>query len=166
MALETIRESKAEFALGPGRRKLRLMQPYSLFSPLPHLTLLQLLLWPWIYAQAMRLKRSIRARYGRGVPYRWVITDCCQVILIDAPFLPFDTGGAQAALHLRTEVRARSQIAPASPRLVRAQSAFAIQTLGARLAASADADAVIDHISNPVFVQTGEALCNHRIDSS
>lgn len=44
---------------------------YALATPLPGLSLLQRLLWPLIYMQLVTLRDSLRAQYGRGVPY-WI----------------------------------------------------------------------------------------------
>lgn len=49
------------------------LRMYSRFDPLANLTWLQWLLWPLIFARLMALKLSIRARYGRGVPYHYHI---------------------------------------------------------------------------------------------
>ena len=58
---------------------------YSLRKPLEGLTFLQLLLWPLIFAQLVALKRRVRAKYGRGVPYRLTISPFGAVRLARMP---------------------------------------------------------------------------------
>ena len=99
------------------------MLTYSLFSPIAGLTLLQLLLWPWIYAQAIQLKRWVRATYGPGVPYYWRVTPFGRVYLYDAPFLTYDRYISHVPIHFVTEANRKRNSAPSTPRFLLAQRA-------------------------------------------
>jgi hypothetical protein len=67
---------------------------YSLRTPLEGLSFLQRLLWPLIYAQLWTLKLWVREHYGRGVPYRIVISPFGVVRLVR---LPMDATWSYAA---------------------------------------------------------------------
>jgi hypothetical protein len=54
---------------------------FSLRRPPPGLTLIHQLLWPLIFAQLIALKARVRAQYGRGVPYGYLISPWGRVTL-------------------------------------------------------------------------------------
>ncbi|MCA8891781.1 MAG: hypothetical protein KDA56_08165 [Hyphomonas sp.] len=60
----------------------------SLFHPPawfpPQLTFL----WPLIWVQVLMLRAQIRAAYGRGVVYRWSVTDNLRVYLVSIEWMP------------------------------------------------------------------------------
>ena len=60
----------------------------SLFHPPawfpPQLTFL----WPLIWVQVLMLRAQIRAAYGRGVVYRWSVTDNLRVYLVRIEWMP------------------------------------------------------------------------------
>ena len=60
----------------------------SLFHPPawfpPQLTFL----WPIIWVQVLMLRAQIRAAYGRGVVYRWSVTDNLRVYLVRIEWMP------------------------------------------------------------------------------
>lgn len=59
--------------------------PYSLRHPPRGLLPLQVLLWPWIWAQLVALKLWVRKHYGRGVPYRFEVSRFGRVRLVSLP---------------------------------------------------------------------------------
>ena len=45
-------------------------------------------LWPLIWVQVLMLRAQIRAAYGRGVVYRWSVTDNLRVYLVSIEWMP------------------------------------------------------------------------------
>ena len=45
-------------------------------------------LWPIIWVQVLMLRAQIRAAYGRGVVYRWSVTDNLRVYLVSIEWMP------------------------------------------------------------------------------
>jgi hypothetical protein len=45
-------------------------------------------LWPLIWVQVLMLRAQIRAAYGRGVKYRWSVTDNLRVSLVSIDWIP------------------------------------------------------------------------------
>jgi len=45
-------------------------------------------LWPIIWVQVLMLRAQIRAAYGRGVVYRWSVTDNLRVYLVRIEWMP------------------------------------------------------------------------------
>jgi hypothetical protein len=45
-------------------------------------------LWPLIWVQVLMLRAQIRAAYGRGVVYRWSVTDNLRVYLVRIEWMP------------------------------------------------------------------------------
>jgi hypothetical protein len=45
-------------------------------------------LWPIIWVQVLMLRAQIRAAYGRGVVYRWSLTDNLRVYLVSIEWMP------------------------------------------------------------------------------
>ncbi|MEO1965161.1 hypothetical protein [Hyphomonas sp.] len=54
-------------------------------------------LWPIIWVQVLMLRAQIRAAYGRGVVYRWSVTDNLRVYLVSIEWMP---GQEKARTHL------------------------------------------------------------------
>ncbi|WP_375209728.1 hypothetical protein [Hyphomonas jannaschiana] len=54
-------------------------------------------LWPLIWVQVLMLRAQIRAAYGRGVVYRWSVTDNLRVYLVSIEWMP---GQKKARTHL------------------------------------------------------------------
>ncbi|WP_375208603.1 hypothetical protein [Hyphomonas jannaschiana] len=54
----------------------------SLFHPPSHFPPQLAFLWPIIWVQVLMLRAQIRAAYGRGVVYRWSVTDNLRVYLV------------------------------------------------------------------------------------
>ncbi|MEO1966016.1 hypothetical protein [Hyphomonas sp.] len=54
-------------------------------------------LWPIIWVQVLMLRAQIRAAYGRGVVYRWSVTDNLRVYLVSIEWMP---GQKKARTHL------------------------------------------------------------------
>jgi hypothetical protein len=141
---------------------------YSLLRPIAGLTWLQLLLWPWIYVQAMQLKRRIRARYGRGVPYRWRVTPLGRVYLTEAPFLPHKTGTARAALTVAFVSHPKTTLAPArAVSLALAQGHHGAQALGLALAEALQAfNHTRERIAEFIHARVLRVMPSPRLDSS
>ncbi|KCZ83933.1 hypothetical protein [Hyphomonas jannaschiana] len=55
-------------------------------------------LWPIIWVQVLMLRAQIRAAYGRGVVYRWSVTDNLRVYLVSIEWMP---GQKKARTHLQ-----------------------------------------------------------------
>ncbi|MCA8892124.1 MAG: hypothetical protein KDA56_09965 [Hyphomonas sp.] len=45
-------------------------------------------LWPIIWVQVLMLRAQIRAAYGRGVVYRWSVTDNLRVYVVSIEWMP------------------------------------------------------------------------------
>ncbi|WP_375209454.1 hypothetical protein, partial [Hyphomonas jannaschiana] len=45
-------------------------------------------LWPIIWVQVLMLRAQIRTAYGRGVVYRWSVTDNLRVYLVSIEWMP------------------------------------------------------------------------------
>ncbi len=45
-------------------------------------------LWPLTWVQVLMLRAQIRAAYGRGVVYRWSVTDNLRVYLVSIEWMP------------------------------------------------------------------------------
>ncbi len=45
-------------------------------------------LWPLIWVQVLMLRAQIRVAYGRGVVYRWSVTDNLRVYLVRIEWMP------------------------------------------------------------------------------
>ena len=67
----------------------------SLFHPPPQIPPQLAFLWPLIWVQVLMLRAQIRAAYGRGVVYRWSVTDNLRVYLVSIEWM------------LRAEIRTR-----------------------------------------------------------
>ncbi|WP_375209293.1 hypothetical protein, partial [Hyphomonas jannaschiana] len=60
----------------------------SLFHPPSHFPPQLAFLWPIIWVQVLMLRAQIRAAYGRGVVYRWSVTDNLRVYLVSIEWMP------------------------------------------------------------------------------
>ena len=60
----------------------------SLFHPPPQIPPQLAFLWPLIWVQVLMLRAQIRAAYGRGVVYRWSVTDNLRVYLVSIEWMP------------------------------------------------------------------------------
>ncbi|KCZ91436.1 hypothetical protein [Hyphomonas jannaschiana] len=60
----------------------------SLFHPPSHFPPKLAFLWPIIWVQVLMLRAQIRAAYGRGVVYRWSVTDNLRVYLVSIEWMP------------------------------------------------------------------------------
>ena len=60
----------------------------SLFHPPPGFPPQLAFLWPLIWVQVLMLRAQIRAAYGRGVVYRWSVTDNLRVYLVSIEWMP------------------------------------------------------------------------------
>ncbi len=60
----------------------------SLFHPPSHFPPQLSFLWPIIWVQVLMLRAQIRAAYGRGVVYRWSVTDNLRVYLVSIEWMP------------------------------------------------------------------------------
>ena len=60
----------------------------SLFHPPVWFPLQLAFLWPIIWVQVLMLRAQIRAAYGRGVVYRWSVTDRLGVYLVSIEWMP------------------------------------------------------------------------------
>ena len=60
----------------------------SLFHPPPQIPPQLAFLWPIIWVQVLMLRAQIRAAYGRGVVYRWSVTDNLRVYLVSIEWMP------------------------------------------------------------------------------
>jgi hypothetical protein len=84
----------SRFVGGPNLRRMT----WTLRRPAPGLTLLQQLLWPLIFAQLVALKSWVRAQYGRGVHYGYVISPWGRVRLIYVGIRGFTTYSAAGSI--------------------------------------------------------------------
>jgi hypothetical protein len=123
------------------------MPPHALLSPLQGFTLLQLLLWPWIYARTQATQASAYMTGGFSIACRWHVTPLGHVFIYDAPFVfcgadgaPLETG-SHAYLRLahmlnRVDAQVRRAISAARCALTRARRFVPIaQTAHARTCA-------------------------------
>ena len=60
----------------------------SLFRLPPQIPPQLAFLWPIIWVQVLMLRAQIRAAYGRGVVYRWSVTDNLRVYLVSIEWIP------------------------------------------------------------------------------
>jgi hypothetical protein len=60
----------------------------SLFNPPSHFPPQLAFLWPIIWVQVLMLRAQIRAAHGRGVVYRWSVTDNLRVYLVSIEWMP------------------------------------------------------------------------------
>jgi hypothetical protein len=74
------------------------MPSHALLSPIQGFALLQLLLWPWICAQAQAPMETACRRPGLNVYARWHVTPLGHVYIADTLFLVYETDG----VHLQT----------------------------------------------------------------
>ena len=67
-------------------------------------------LWPIIWVQVLMLRAQIRAAYGRGVVYRWSVTDNLRVYLVSIEWMP---GQKKARTHLQPREHFNDRLAAA-----------------------------------------------------
>jgi hypothetical protein len=67
-------------------------------------------LWPLIWVQVLMLRAQIRAAYGRGVVYRWSVTDNLRVYLVSIEWMP---GQKKARAILKPAAHASGRLAAA-----------------------------------------------------
>ena len=67
-------------------------------------------LWPIIWVQVLMLRAQIRAAYGRGVVYRWSVTDNLRVYLVSIEWMP---GQKKERTHLQPREHFNDQLAAA-----------------------------------------------------
>ena len=60
----------------------------SIFQPPPGFPPQLALIWPLIWAQILVLRALMRAKYGKGVEYRWTVTLCGRVYLTSIEWIP------------------------------------------------------------------------------
>ena len=60
----------------------------SIFQPPPGFPPQLALIWPLIWAQILVLRTIMRAKYGKGVEYRWSVTLCGRVFLVSIDWIP------------------------------------------------------------------------------
>ena len=60
----------------------------SLFHPSSYFPPQLAFLWPIIWVQVLILRAQIPAAYGRGVVYRWSVTDNLRVYLVSIEWMP------------------------------------------------------------------------------
>ena len=65
-----------------------MVRAMSLFHPPSHFPPQLAFLWPIIWVQVLMLRAQIRAAYGRGVVYRWSVTDNLRVYLVSIEWVP------------------------------------------------------------------------------
>lgn len=92
---------------------------YSLRRPPPGLTLIHRLLWPLIFAQLVALKSWVRAQYGRGVPYGYLISPWGRITLTYIGTQGFTTYSAAGSItpvlhHAERAMPARLRLALAA----------------------------------------------------
>ncbi|KCZ89309.1 hypothetical protein [Hyphomonas jannaschiana] len=82
----------------------------SLFRPPAHFPPQLAFLWPIIWVQVLMLRAQIRAAYGRGVVYRWSVTDNLRVYLVSIEWMP---GQKKARAHLQPAAYSSDRLAAA-----------------------------------------------------
>ena len=82
----------------------------SLFHPPTHFPPQLAFLWPIIWVQVLMLRAQIRAAYGRGVVYRWSVTDNLRVYLVSIEWMP---GQKKARTHLQPREHFSDRLAAA-----------------------------------------------------
>ena len=60
----------------------------SIFQPPPGFPPQLAIIWPLIWAQILVLRALMRAKYGKGVEYRWSVTLCGRVFLTSIDWIP------------------------------------------------------------------------------
>ncbi|MEO1965557.1 hypothetical protein [Hyphomonas sp.] len=118
-------------------------------------------LWPIIWVQVLMLRAQIRAAYGRGVVYRWSVTDNLRVYLVSIEWMP---GQKKERTHLQPREHFSDRLAAAcdprgyTPAYLHLQPLSLWRGVGVRggglSANSARADMAYPLIPNPLFGRT------------
>ncbi|KCZ83920.1 hypothetical protein [Hyphomonas jannaschiana] len=82
----------------------------SLLHPPSHFPPQLAFLWPIIWVQVLMLRAQIRAAYGRGVVYRWSVTDNLRVYLVSIEWMP---GQKKERPHLQPATHTSNRLAAA-----------------------------------------------------
>jgi hypothetical protein len=98
----------------------------SLFHPPSHFPPQLAFLWPIIWVQVLMLRAQIRAAYGRGVVYRWSVTDNLRVYLVSIEWMP---GQKKERTHLQPAAHASDRLAAACDGRMAAPAYFHLRSL-------------------------------------
>jgi hypothetical protein len=128
----------------------------SLFHPPSHFPPQLAFLWPIIWVQVLMLRAQIRAAYGRGVVYRWSLTDNLRVYLVSIEWMPgqkAERAWLKPRAHVNDRLAAACDGRAAAPAYLHLQPLSLGRGVGVRgkgaSASAVRADMAYPHIPNP-----------------